>query len=196
MDIISAVAAVRQRTFPAAFRIRTTEAGELPDLLAEHLEQMLISLDELERRLKQSTPQPQVKTARPSDEELAHRQEKSFAIGLSNECFRWLNNLDSLTKRLPDNPDLEDVRKRLANIRAFCRKKKGFEWADLQNEPYDLKRNDFEPTSEAEDTPGLDRPRILRCELPVVRLQGKIIQKARGIVGKPVGKTDNSRSTV
>jgi hypothetical protein len=60
-------------------------------------------------------------------------------------------------------------------------------WEDLTGQAYDPGRADFEPLGEPQETPGLSRKIIIQCERPVIRLEGKVIQSARGIVGKPVG---------
>lgn len=61
----------------------------------------------------------------------------------------------------------------------------GVEVLDLADQVYDEGRLDFEPIAEPMPKAGLDRMRIGRCERPLIRLQGNIVQKAKGIVLRP-----------
>ena len=57
--------------------------------------------------------------------------------------------------------------------------------SNLTNKDWEPGRGDFEVIGDAEPVPGLDRKRIIRCERPAVWLSGELLQKARGLIGKP-----------
>jgi hypothetical protein len=58
-------------------------------------------------------------------------------------------------------------------------------WEDLTGQAFDSGRSDFEPLGEPQVVAGLRRKTIVQCERPVIRLSGKLVQSARGVVGKP-----------
>jgi hypothetical protein len=95
------------------------------------------------------------------------RSAKPFQETNSAEAGRMNRNLDQLKKVLHDN---------------------GIECVDLTGQAYDPGRADFEPLGEPQATPGLTRKTIIQCERPLVLLHGKLLQPAKGIVGRPASE--------
>lgn len=191
MGALNLIAHLRQKTFPRAFRIKVQDVDTMPDVLADSLRE----IRQFAEQLKHSTARKNV-TSKPAidrhdqEPEIADNQEspqldRQFVIGVCNECFRLSYTIESLGKELnkDDCRDLKKLRNSLTRVDNYC-KKKGFEWHDVTGEDYSLSRSDFDPIDQVED-PKLTKMKITRCEKPVVRLNNKIIQKARGIVGRP-----------
>jgi len=108
--------------------------------------------------------------------------EKGFVIDLCNNFHRLSRSLKPLqdatgaeATRLKRN--LDQVRKTLQD--------NGIECLDLTGEVYDPRRSDFQPLGEPQETPGLTRMTIIQCERPLVKIKGRFVQPAKGIVGRP-----------
>ena len=80
--------------------------------------------------------------------------------------------------------EAERLQRNLSGLRSAL-ESGGIEYKDLSGQEYDPGRRDFEPLGQAQPSPGIVRPTIMQCESPAVFVQGRIAQKARGVVGVP-----------
>jgi len=105
-------------------------------------------------------------------------------VGLCNDLFRLRRNAEQQAAEGINSKEVRSSARALEHANNML-KDMGIEYIDLTGEVYDDGRTDFDPIAEPEIAPGLDRMKILRCERPVILLNGKLIQKGRGLVVKP-----------
>jgi|GEM_PF-1329772 len=186
-------AALRQWTFPPPFRIspRGLEgpggifAALLSVLSAERAEthQQLDAVAKKVNEILQSLNQePQCS---------ANSLSPSFAKALCNHCHRLDLNIEQMNTENLNHKELKSNARALDRIREAL-KTHHIEYRNLSGQIYADTRGDFEPLGPAQPQPGLDRKTIIRCDRPVVFLDGKLIQRASGIVGRPEQEGDRS----
>jgi hypothetical protein len=108
-----------------------------------------------------------------------------FAVKLCNSYFRIVRNAVQMEREGVDSKELRGIRGALARMdEAF--QEQGIACRDLTGEVYDEGREDFEPLLHAQAEAGLDTARIAQCERPCVHVHGKLVQKARGLVRRPL----------
>jgi len=168
MDLLRFIAAVRQRTFPAAFRIDSHDVRAWGEGLAQILAQVTRLQEELSRQPQTSPPAMEPKTA----------------VGLCNELFQIRRNVVAAEQTKGSCKELRRIQEALGDIDGLL-KAVGVEYFDLSGQEWDPGRNDFESLGKAQEVPGLVRHKILLCERPAVRIGGKIVQRAKGVVGRP-----------
>jgi hypothetical protein len=107
-----------------------------------------------------------------------------FAAVLCNEIHRVGNNVQQLRMDGHDMRELSRIERSMQEVREFVTSL-GVQALDLKGEPWDEGRGDFEPLAPPDPVPGLTRVEIIQCERPAVVIDGKLVQRARGILGKP-----------
>jgi hypothetical protein len=183
---------LRQRIYPAAFRINAGPADELADSLALVMSEAFAAV-----RSRASAPPGPACAPRPIEEALPppvepRPPEKSshggvsaaFATELCNYHFRLSRNAGLLKVNGDSDKELRAVGRMLEKIDLLL-KDYGIEWLDVTGQRYDDGREDFEPIGTPERVPGLSESRITHCERPAVMIDGKLVQKAKGLVRKP-----------
>jgi len=106
----------------------------------------------------------------------------ALAIELCNKLHQLSRSVDKAREQGSAEADrLKNHVSRLARTLS----EHAVEWEDLTGQAYDPGRVDFEPLGEPQERPGLSRKTIIQCERPVVRIMGRPVQAARGIVGVP-----------
>ncbi|HEX4961292.1 MAG TPA: hypothetical protein VF173_10675 [Thermoanaerobaculia bacterium] len=155
---------LRQRTFPPEFRIDPT--GE-EDWSAS----FVAAISEATAKAKPLEP------PRPALDE-------DFAVALCNQHFRLRRNAEQIVAETGESKELRSIQRALQSLSDVF-ERYGIECRDLTGQAYDFLRLDFEQIGEPEIVAGLDGAKIWRCERPIVVVDGKLIQKARGIVARP-----------
>lgn len=167
MSLAALVSRLRQWRFAPEFRIEADGSGaDLAHVLAEAL-----------RVLRRPVEAPKVKPLSPE-----------LAVGLCNELFRLRRNAEQLAAEGRDSKELRSIRRALSSLEETL-KQHGIECLDPTGQDYDPGRLDFEQIGQAEVLPGIERERIGRCERPAVLMDGKLAQKARGLVHRPSAAT-------
>ena len=161
-SLAALIARLRQWRFAPEFRIEDGGGGDLARAVATTL-----------RTLRRPPEAPKVKPLSPE-----------LAVGLCNELFRLRRNAEQLAAEGKDSKELRSIRRALGSLEDTL-KQHGIECLDPTGQDYDPGRLDFEQIGQAEVVPGIERERIGRCERPVVLLDGKLAQKARGLVHRP-----------
>ena len=115
--------------------------------------------------------------------------DEPLAIAICNGCFRIRRNALEMAAAASQSGD-NDGKKVRSIARALDKmddflKESGIEYRDPTGQVYDPGRQDFRSIGEPEAVAGLTVPTIIRLERPVVLLRGKLVQQARGVVGKP-----------
>jgi hypothetical protein len=104
----------------------------------------------------------------------------AIACALANAHFRLRSNLRELGVREDESNAVRGMKRALSSLDETFRQC-GIECRDLTGEAYDPGRLDFEQLGTAVEVQGLERPIVGRCERPAVFLQGRLIQKAKGL---------------
>ena len=168
---------LRQWTYPREFRI---DPGARSDWASTVVGAALRIMKEAEEKPPE-TQQGDIATA-------ADSVSNTFAISLCNEHFKLRRKLKRFESTHGDSSELDGLQSSLQDVKDLLREH-NIECEDLTGQVYSSGRLDFESVGPGERKPGVTEPRIAVCERPVVRLNGKIIQKAKGLVELP-GRTD------
>jgi len=185
---------LRQLLFPPAFRIEPPGPAEWAEALVEALGTALQEARTLQEKVTASiadAPGPEPKAepgkddpplpAPPADGGVINTD---FIVSLCNDYFRLKRNIEGMKAKHGDIRELGRIERILESVQFLLGENK-IECLDLADQDYDAGRKDFDPIGPPEEMPGLVRPKIMRCERPLIRLNGKIIQKSRGLVAKP-----------
>ncbi len=193
---------IRQWAFPPAFRISVKDAGDWAETLVTATAEALIAA----KRLAAVTATPGVNGAAPApapaDNTSTHPADqvdipsapplaRSFVVGLCNQYFRLRRNTKLLTSEKGDSKELRSIERALRDV-AELMEEQDVECLDLTDHDYDDGDERFEPAG-IEEVDGLDRKKITYCECPAVLLKGKLLQRARGLVGRPATDADQER---
>ncbi len=184
---------LRQWTWPEAFAIEAPEDDEFAELLGAALsaaargEDVQALGDQLRRVLEEQQALAAALDAADSAPDGGSSPDAgtspSLAILLGNQSHRLRQAVKMLGPDVPKGVKRPFVR--IAEILDEGLVEMGVEVQDLADQVWDEGRLDFEPIAEPMPRAGLDRPRIGRCERPLIRLGGNIVQKAKGIVLRP-----------
>lgn len=164
---------LRQWRFPRAFRIESNGRLDPAELLCRLVKDALRAP---EPALSRDPPSP----AKPASAALG----EGFLVSLCNNNFRLRRNVELLEKEGESSKELRSIRRTLDTVEMLL-ESAGVESIDLTGQEYDDGRMDFSALA-SEGVAGLDREQISLCERPLVLVQGKMIQKATGIVARPV----------
>lgn len=182
---------LHQAVHPREFRL-PVEADEPLDAV---LAALLVQQNQLGRALESLRGvAPEEAPARTSDSPPAGAApadaptstvDPALAIALCNGYDRVLQNSRQMTAQGTDSKQLRSIRRALETIEETLRGH-GIEYLDLTGQAYHPGREDFEPLGEPEASAEVSRPTIARCERPAVLVQGRLVQRARGIVVCPL----------
>jgi len=164
----------RQKMYPSALRI---EAGA-PETGLLILE--LASVKEMLAALQ--TKAPPVEKPPEEDKPAAEKLDENMAVAICNHMLRLERSAGKA--RQQGSGEAERLQGHLERLKATLADS-GVKYEDLTGQAYDPDRTDFEPLGEAQPRPELRWPTIVQCERPVVLLNGKLAQKAKGVVGTP-----------
>jgi hypothetical protein len=158
---------LRQRVFPAPFRINVGPADALADSLTFVIAQA-----------------GGARPGAPPEQSQPQAVNTAFAVALCNYHFRMGRNAGLLKDYGDGARELRAIGRALEKIDALL-KDYGIECRDVTGQRYDDGREDFELIGRAEKVPGLGESKITQCECPVVLINGKLVQKAKGLVSIP-----------
>jgi hypothetical protein len=107
---------------------------------------------------------------------------KSFVTELCNR----LHQLSRTVKKASDQqgPESDRLKTHMERLDKTLREY-SIGWEDLTGQAYHPGRADFEPLGEPRSQAGLTRDTIVQCDRPVVRIDGRVVQSAKGVVGTP-----------
>ncbi len=105
-------------------------------------------------------------------------------VDLCNEIFRLRLNEEKMRKEGGDSKALRGINRAREGMELLLHKQ-GIEFFDLTGRKWDARDNDFEPVGQPEEVAGLEAKRIGRCDRPLVKISGKIVQRAKGTVQRP-----------
>lgn len=178
-------ARLRQKTFPAEFRIDTGDGDDFATALAAaYTAALMAARNQKADALGNINRLTADIEERPRPEGSTSGIDSDFALALCNYHFRLRRNAQQMAAEGKESKELRGINWALENIDELF-EKYAIECRDLTGQRYDPGRVDFEPMSAPEAVPGLDHPMIGRCERPAVLVDGELIQKARGLVTKP-----------
>lgn len=160
---------LRQKTFPPEFRIDPVEEEDWSASFVVAVSEVMA----LAKKVKPLDPEP-------SPPALA----EDFAVALCNQHFRLHRNAEQIAAETGESKELRSIQRALRSLSEVF-ERHGIEFRDLTGQAYDFLRLDFEQIGELEVVTGLDGAKIWRCECPVVLVNGRLIQKARGVVARP-----------
>ena len=198
---------IRQWAFPAEFRIRvegggdwwSAMAGLVSEALAEAKSAQAAQVAEAARAgeavktaealraaeaARAAAKPAEAPPAAPPPAKAPAGITERFAISLCNDVFRLRRNAEVLAGKRGDCKELRSIASAMTNVDALLAEN-GIKYYDLTGKDFDERSEDFDPVGQPEEVPGLDRKIICVCERPLVLLNGKLIQRARGIVQKP-----------
>lgn len=167
---------VRQWLFPPEFRISVAGTGDAAATLADLLVRAMAALEDVQAQARSAS----LRDAQPAAPSIP----PNLALALANYYFRLSRNAERLGVEGGESKELRSIRRVLEDLTDALREH-GVECIDLTGQDYDPGRVDFEQLGVPEVQAGLARDRIGRCERPAVLLNGKLLQKAKGIVARP-----------
>ena len=177
----------KQWLYPPEFRIHAGSSdAQALSVLADVVSRVLAQAE----RAARSTPAaaaeefPPAPGAGPIPAPAPAGLDKAFVIDLCNSVHR----LARAAKPLLDaaGSDASRVQRNFDLLRKALQAR-GIEAVDLSGQVFSPDRYDFEPLGEPQATEGLTRLTIVQCERPFITLDGKMLQPAKGIVGRPAG---------
>jgi len=171
----------RQWVYSPEFRIPACGPEDFSALL-------LALLCEQERAAGPATP-PAAETASDGRPAGPAPQDDALAIAICNGCFRIRRNASEMTAAASGDgregsKELRSISRALKRMDDFLGER-GIEYRDLTGQVYDPGRQDFESIGEPQEVSGLKVRTIIQIELPAILIRGKLVQRARGVVGKP-----------
>ena len=158
----------RQRMYPPALRI---ESGDPETGL------LILEIAAIQERLAQLPGQPAAAMAA-----MPAAPDNGLAVGICNQMLRLERSASKA--RQQGSGEAERLQGHLERLKTTLADS-GIKYEDLTGQAYDPGRYDFEQLGEAQASPDVRRAMIVQCERPVVMLNGRLIQKAKGIVAKP-----------
>ncbi len=181
MSLDCLLARGRQYLFPPEFRIGRIRHAELLDAFAE-MARLIASLGQspgIEPRQKSLEPKQEAEGG-----EKRGQIELSFVLSLCNDLFRLRRNADLLAKEGPETKEIRSIKRAVERLDDML-KQRGIEYLDITGRLWDYRDVDFEPKGQGVPVVGLTHKRIAACECPLVRIDGRIVQRAQGIVEVP-----------
>ncbi len=107
----------------------------------------------------------------------------ALAIELCNKLHQLSRSVEKAREQ--GSAEADRLKNHVARLARTLREQ-SVEWEDLTGQAYDPGRADFEQLGEPQERPELNGKTIIQCERPVVRIMGRPVQAARGIVGVPI----------
>lgn len=182
---------IRQMTFPPEFRIETDWNSQWERSAATALSQCLKltgntthRMRDLQRQLDETQSQPGEPQDTAADQKDKGAFDSKFACAICNDIFRLQRNVTQLEHEGGSSKELRSIQRVVRNV-DHALKENGIEYIDLTDKPFDERSEDFEPFGKPQEIPGLDRAWIAACERPVVLINGRIVQRARGVLKRP-----------
>lgn len=180
---------LRQLQFPAAIQFSLAECGDGGDSLAHAIsEARALAAARAEDRAKaalavEASTRTPVTSPAVSQAGSAGLDSRT-AVELCNEVFRLHRSSEQMAKEGKDSKELRGIQRARESIEMILNQH-GVQYFDLTGRPWDDRDNDFEPVGQPEDVPGLQAKKISRCERPLVKVNGKLVQRARGTIQRP-----------
>ncbi|HNQ87731.1 MAG TPA: hypothetical protein PKM73_03750 [Verrucomicrobiota bacterium] len=112
--------------------------------------------------------------------------EVGFVVALCNDLSRVKRNATMLSQAGTETKEIRGIRRAVERLDDALRGR-GVEYFEKTGTRFDPRDIEFDPKGQPVVVPGLAQSRIGPCECPVVKLDGKIIQRAQGLVEVPAG---------
>jgi hypothetical protein len=181
MSATGMVARVRQHLYPPEFRIPPVDGDDLADALSE------ITSAVARLAQEEATPQHADRSAAPQGDSKPDKRgemETAFVVSLCNDLFRLRRNAETLAKSGSETKEVRSIGRAIERLDDML-KQRGIEYHDMTGKPWDARDVDFEPKGQPVPVPGISRKRIAACECPLVKIGGRMVQRAQGIVEVP-----------
>jgi hypothetical protein len=183
---MAAMLRFRQWTFPPEFRISVDCQADAAELLVAAVKDALAAA---QAAAAPPAPAPAGDRTPPASGTSPVGKpgaaiDADFAASICNDIFRLRRNVQQMAGEGGETKELRSIRRAVENVDALL-KGHGIQYFDLTGKDFDERSEDFEPMGQAQEVRGLDRKLIAACERPVVVLNGKLVQRARGVVQKP-----------
>jgi hypothetical protein len=186
-------ARLRQSLFPREIQIAVDKYADPEGGLAELFAELSTGVRALEKALAEATkpvplpvvPVTQVDAPPPTRSEPVVDTE--LFVSFCNDLCRLKRNVQTIANAGPETKEVRSM-KRVVERLDDALKSRGFEYFEKAGTRFDPRDIEFEPKGQPVTTAGLSQPRIGPCECPVVKLKGKIIQRAQGLVEVPDAK--------
>lgn len=175
---------LRQRRFPAEFRIPPPPSSAALAALAERAARLLEEWRPAGLAPQETNPLPVPERPPAAAEGSGAGVAAPLAVALSDDFWRIRRNADLLAAKAGDSKEMRMILRHLESLGEVFREH-GIDCADLTGQEYDIGRTDFEQIGEATPVPGLVTARIAVCERPAVWLRGTLVRPARGLVERP-----------
>ncbi len=164
----------RQWFYPREFRIEPTNPENWSTALV---------------RLLEEEPSPNA-----ADEEIIVDEpntylDNEFVVNICNQLFRARKDADAVAKEEKSTKEIRSLLRAIESAMTLLQEK-GVECFDLAGQDYHQGRVDFSPARKAEEVPGLDTAKVAECKRPAVYYQGKLLQKATGVIARPAKITE------
>jgi hypothetical protein len=167
----------RQWLYPLGCRL---PAGDDETILLLSVAELLSLSDSL-ARAQAAAAKPAPTAVEPA---AASGPDKAFVVDLCNQVHRLSRWAVKIQEQ--GGAEADRLTGHLGRLGRVLEEHK-VRWEDLSGQVFEPGLSYFEPLGDPQPTAGLQRPTIIRCERPVVRLGGKVVQAAKGTVGVPAG---------
>lgn len=170
--------ALRQWIYPPEFQISVAGKQDAVETLANLLVQAIAAQAQVQTQVQaQAANLLEKMSVTPSIP-------PALACSLANYYFRLQRNAQQMAIEGAESKELRSIKRALEDMTDTLHEH-GVECIDLTGQDYDPGRVDFEQFGAPEVKAGLVREKIGRCEKPAVLLNGKLLQKAKGLVARP-----------
>jgi hypothetical protein len=179
------VVRVRQKLFPPEFRITAGSGSSVEAILTE----MAAAMD-LAPEITTAIPVvPAPAVVEPSAQVAEVKTEQdgvdpAFVRALCNDLFRLRRNAGLIASDGTETKEIRSIKRAVERLDDML-KQRGIEYFDMTGKQWDARDVDFEPKGQPVLVSGLLHKRIAACECPMVKVKGKLIQRAQGIVEVP-----------
>jgi len=169
MSLVDILIRMRQRTYPAPFRICAPKSSEWKQALVRSLSLEFAGIQE------PPTPAPGEPPKAIPDK---------LAVALCNNHF-WIGcQIRQLESEGINSAETRNVKRCLDDLKSNL-ERNDIRCIDVTGQAYDEGRLDFEAFGEPEVRSGLAYRTIIQCESPVVMSGRRLLQKGRGTIAKP-----------
>lgn len=175
------VSSLRQWSFPPEFRIDTGDGLDPGELLVRAVGAAILAA---EKTPSPAPPPPRPPPTTPAGPVATGGIEMEFACSLCGDLFRLRRNVAQVVAEGKETKEIRSIQRALERVDSLL-SAKGVEYIDLTGRAWTDRDLDFDPMGQPEIDPTLDVKRIAVCERPLVKMGGKIVQRAKGTIKKP-----------
>lgn len=173
-----------QARFPGEIRITDVAPVDLEEALGELAASLLAGAKPAPPAVPAADPARTAAAPPAPSAPSAEVLDVAFAVSLCNDLSRMKRNAGTLSQAGSETKEVRGIRRAVERLEDALRQR-GIEYFEKAGTRFDPRDVEFEPRGQPVVVPGLAQSRIGPCECPVVKLNGKIIQRAQGLVEVP-----------